>query len=269
MLTATLPEVKERLDIQPASSIYPTLGASYKHSGGTVNYSRNLVRTGKNYYDTKRTEIPTGYRMSSAAEELAIQLALEREGMDPRKAEVFNDLFAGGNGGWYAWQWTGTGLRVPKGREASRYETDSQGREYYRRIVLIEDQEVGEILVPEGEGRVVVEWDEVFGMPRVTSSSEGDMRYNNYTTHFWFKPTPEKDSISGHYDVAVGRRGNWLHDEDERCLDVDAHYGRSDAGSSDGFRPVQGSFPEIKKESADASITNRQHRSYMPHGPPC
>ena len=127
MATASLPEVKERLVIPAVSSSYPTLGANYKQGGYEVDHASKLVRTGKHYYDSK-AEIPEGLRMSTAGEEFAIQLALERAGQDPRKAEVFNDLFGRKNGGWYAWQWTETGLRVPKGREAGNYETDAQGK---------------------------------------------------------------------------------------------------------------------------------------------
>jgi len=247
MPTATMHEVKERLVLQPASSTYQTLGNAYKHSGSIVKYSGSLRRTGKKYYDSK-AEIPEGLRMSTAAEELAIQLALERADNDPRKAKAFDDLFAKDNDKIYMWQWTETGLRVPKGRKADAYETDAQGRRYHPRIVLIGDQEVGEILVPEGNGRVAVEWDEVFGLPRVTE----DIAYPHepHTTHFWFNSTPDKDSKSGNYDVAVGRGGGWPRVEGGWCLAVAASCGRWDASSVDGFRPVQGSFPEIERELA-------------------
>jgi hypothetical protein len=184
--------------------------------------------------------------MSTAGEELAIQLALERAGKDTREAEIFNDLFARNVDKIYIWQWTETGLRVPKGRRAGKYETDTQGRKYWIREVLEGDKVVGEILVPEGDGRLVAEWDEVFGIPRVTVENQ-DFPHNPYTTHFWFNATPNKDSTSGHYDVAVERRSYWHHDVDERCLDVDADYRRLDAYSNAGFRLVRGSFPEIEK----------------------
>ena len=87
MATASLPELKERLVVPAVSSVYPTLGVAYKHAGGDVNYSRGLVRTGKHYYDSK-AEIPEGMRMSTAGEELAIQLALERAGKDPEKDDI-------------------------------------------------------------------------------------------------------------------------------------------------------------------------------------
>ena len=136
-------------------------------------------------------------------------------------------------------------MRVPKGRKADVYETDAQGRKYWARELLIGDKAVGEILVPEGNNRVVVEWDEVSGIPRVTENI--DFPHTPYTTHFWFNSTPDKDSKSGHYDVAVGRRFCWLHAGGKRCLGVGANYMRWDADSDNGFRPVRGSAPEIKK----------------------
>ncbi len=239
--------------MQPASSSYPTLGSGYKHSSHSIEYSPRLVRTEKNYYDS-RASIPSGERMSTAAEELAIQLGMERSGKDPRQAGVFDDLFARNDSHVYIWQWTETGLRVPKGRNANAYETDAQGRKYWAREVLIGDKMVGEILVPEGRGRVAVEWDEVFGLPRVTD--EIKFPHTPYTTHFWFNSNPGKDNKSSHQDVAVWRWSDWHHGEDAWCLDVYAYYARSDAGSNDGFRPVRGSLPEIEKEIAKISQTS-------------
>ncbi len=297
-----LPELNKRLVLPAASSIYPTLGASYKQGAYEISHTGRLVRTDKHYYDSK-AGIPEGLRMTTAGEELAIQLKYEkvaniirrtdereilgknpseladellkyastedeREAIsyvfreesdamnsvfaqtngilipDPRKSVVFDDLFARGPEKIYMWQWTETGLRVPKGREADRYETDAHGRKYWVRIALVGDKEEGEVLVPEGNGRLAVELDEVFGIPRVTE----DMNWPHkpYTTYFWFNATPDLDGTSGHYDVAVGRRSGWHLDE--RCLGVVAYFRRWDAYSADGFRPVRGSLPKIEKE---------------------
>ncbi|MBI3190664.1 hypothetical protein HYZ41_03090, partial [archaeon] len=62
---------------------------------------------------------------------------------------------------------------------------------------------------------------------------------------------------SGHYDVAVGRRGYWPHGVDERCLGVDANCGRLLALSGDGFRLFRGSGPEgpkIEKELVEKPV---------------
>ena len=251
----TTPEIKERLIVPAARSSHSTLGTAYSHAGHQIEYSPGLFQTGKNYHGSKALISPSYDRMSTAAEELAIQLGLEIAGIDPRKADVFGDLF--GRNGWYAWQLTETGLRVPKGRKAGVHETDPQGRKYWAREVLIGDEVVGEILVPEGHGRVVPYsknpedvWDLVFGLPRVTSASKNDRKHENHTTHFWFNPDPSTDSISGYQDVAVSRGRGWPHDGGEGCLIVGAVRGRSDAGSGDGFRPVRGSLPRIEKELA-------------------
>ena len=253
----TKPEIMERLVMQPASSSHPSIGTAYTRAGHTVDYSIALTRTRRNYYESK-AEIPEGQRMSTAAEELAMQLDLERAGQDPRHAKVFDDLFA--RNGWYAWQWTDTFLRVPPGKsnpEKPDY-IDSQGRKYWAREFGNGSEVVGIVYVPEGSGRVVPKtqdlfdvWDPITGLPRVTSGSQNDMKHENHTIHFWFNPEPRKDSKSGHQDVAVGRGGDWRHDGGDRCFGVDADYARSDAGSGGGFRPVRGSLPKIEKISAD------------------
>jgi len=245
-MSADILEMKEKIDIQPVSSKYIDIGR-YSHDGHLVSYSPTLTRTGQNYYDSK-DELPDGYRMSTAEEELAIQLALEKAGQDPREAEVFNDLFGRENGGWYAFQWTETGLRVPKGYKADKSETDGQGRKYFPRIVIIGDQEIGEVMVPEGGGRAIMEWDEVFGIPIVTSDKAGDMKLGNHTTHFYIEPSPGKDDRSGKYDVAVARGCGWRRDARAGCLRVYALCGRWRASGIGGVRQVQGSLPEIEAE---------------------
>jgi len=242
-------------DIVPASVNYPGIGR-YSHDGGQIKYSPKLTKTGENYYNSKK-ELPDGFRMSTAAEELAIQLYEETSGRDPRKAEAFDDFFARNEDEWHAWQWTETGLRVPKGYEADKREKDTQGRIFYPRIVLIGDEEVGEVLVPEGNGKVVPYssvpeevWDTVFGIPRVTSDKKSDMKLDNHTTHFYFNTNPSKDSRSGEYDVAVARGSDWLRDGRAGCLHVYAFCGRWDVLSAGSFRPVQGSLPEIEKRLA-------------------
>ncbi len=237
--------------VPSASSNYPAQGKAYMREGYQIEYLPNLVRTGCDYYDSKYGII-YGVRMSTAAEELAIQLSLERVDQDPRQGGVLKDIFTRKFHHRYAWQWTETGLRVPVCRDPNKYETDNQGRKYWRRTVLIGDEEVGEILVPEGHGRVVVEWDEVFGLPKVTEGTSWP--HNSYTTHSWFEPNPDKDNRSGHQDVAVTRGSHWIRGEDERCLAVYEDTTRSSVHASVGFRPVRGPLPKIEEEILESAI---------------
>ncbi|MEM7819438.1 MAG: hypothetical protein QXD48_01260 [Candidatus Aenigmatarchaeota archaeon] len=229
-------KVGHELIVPGARSFYPLLDITYKSEERKILFSEYLIKTRKSYYDAKKI-IPKGYRMSTAAEELALQLYLERYGIDPRKAKIFDDLFGRDIESSYVWQWTETGLRVPHGFRADKYEKDAKGRKYWPRIVLLEDKEVGEILIPEGHGRVVVEWDEVFGLPKVTEDIEWP--HKPFTTHFWFRPEDD--------DLAVRRGGFWHDDMSKWCLYVDAICKRVEEGSYGGFRLVHGPFPEIKK----------------------
>ena len=235
-----------KLVIPATSSSYPSLGVTYRHPRHEIEYSPRLVLTGKDYYASK-AGVPEGFRMSTAAEELAIQRGLKRSGKDPRKEAVFNDLFGGNASPFlYGWKWTETGLRVPKGWDPAKHERHPDGREYWVRELLIGDEVIGEILVPEGNGRVAVEWDEVFGIPRVTERIE--LKHGPHMTQFWFNPKPVKNGISGAYDVSVRRRGDWLDDVAGRYGDVSAVYVRSHVDLGNGFRPVRGSLPKIKRK---------------------
>ena len=142
----------ERMIVPAASSCYPAFDASFDRYG--LDCSTRLIKTGKDCYDSKR-DLPTGRRMSTETEELAIQLAFEELGVHPRDAEPFADIFGKNEDGSYALLWTKTGFRVPRGRDPEKYITDKQGRKYWPRIALICSTEVGEVLVPEGNGRVV------------------------------------------------------------------------------------------------------------------
>lgn len=182
-----------------------------------------IIKTGKNYYDSL-AEIPKGSRMTTAAEELALQLQIERSGKDPRKAVEFKQLFP--KNGWL-FQWTATTLRVKHGYPEKVIE--KKGRKYYLRQVLIGDVVVGEAWIP--EDGIVTKWNEKFGIPSETINK--DIPHDKHTTHFWFNSDVK--------EVAVARFRYWLHDEVVRCLIVDVVCGRFDAVSDGAFRPVRGS----------------------------
>jgi hypothetical protein len=187
--------------------------------------------------------------MSSMAIESLLDQQARSEGKDPREAGHNNDLFARNDDNVYVWQWTSTGLRVPK-RSTPNYDpdtpdhTDGQGRKYWVKELLAGDKVIGEVLVPEGNGRVIVEWDPVTGLPLVTSNNEADMKYENHDSHWWyFNSNPDIDSNTGKQDVAV-RRGStiWRPYVHDGCLGVDAEIKRFGPGLGGSFRPVQGSL---------------------------
>ncbi|MFH1630790.1 MAG: hypothetical protein ABIA21_01010 [Candidatus Aenigmatarchaeota archaeon] len=235
-MSTALPELNRKAEI-PA--IVPV---RYLRDASSIEYSDRLVRThNKSYYENRSDLSGKDYRMSAQCEELAIQLALEKVGQDPRKAEVFNDLFARNDDKRYVWQWTRTGLRVPKGWEGGKIDN---GVQKYPRILLDDDQEIVDVMIPVGNGRVVIIWNEATGMPEETA--DVSWPHEGYTTHFWFNSNPDKDKESGKYDVAVRRWSDW-HDDVHGCLYVSADYLRVYAFSGDGFRPVRGQLPKITK----------------------
>lgn len=257
----SLPPVKHKLRRNNSASHYPTRRAAYRQKGYEFLYADRLVHLPSQDFYTLQVQafvqgLGDGRRMSTAAEELAIQLELERAGEDPRTAKVFDDLFARNNDKRYFWQWTATGLRVPPGRQPNAYEVDKQGRKYWVRILLIGNAEIGEVLVPEGNGRVVPHtsdvrdvWDELSGLPTVTEMLRWP--HHPYTTHFWFDPNLE--------EVAVGR-GARGHSEAGECLDVLADCPRLGAAEYTAFRLVQGVLPKIQvKVSRPWKLAGLEH----------
>lgn len=242
MLPGRLIVRRKRLFVPPASSRYPILGLTYRFGSHEIEYS-DITRTGKDY-DNSGAGIPEGYRMSTAGDERAIQRVLEESGHDIRQSEDFDGLFARGHDEKYIWQWTSTRLCVPKGKVPSVYETDSQGRKYWVRTVYANDRKVGEILVPEGRGRLITKWDEVFGIPQVTE--EDKWPHPLYTTHFWFSPESS--------EVAVMRWSDLRHDNCERCFGVVALYSCNIAVQDSGIRMIRGSEGEIEKEITEIKI---------------
>ena len=266
-------------DAPRAASVYPSIGRAYTSPSHSFSCSPTLVRTGKNYYDSlqalaemiERGELPADTRFMTQAEGLGIENSYKRQGRDPRKAEEFKDYFAKNRDKVYMWEWTSTGLRVPKGWEKGRVDN---GTNKYPRIAIetnirkaIEllrggatwqdigdslNKEVGELQVPSGGGKVIVESDEVFGIP--TEARDIAFPHEGYHSHWHLNAAPELDRVSGQYDVAVGRRCVWHRDEGGRCLGVASSCGRSPAASVGGFRPVRGSVPEIDVVSSNVDV---------------
>lgn len=233
----------KRLVVAERRSEYPIIGKASTRPAGEILYSARLVPTPDMNFYTVQGSMPEGIRMSTAAEELAKQLEIERAGQDPRKDAFFNDLFGKGPAKKYMLQWTSTGLRVPAGMEAPKsYKEVIDGKihDVYHFTVLEGDKEVGEALVPLGDGRIVTSWNEVNGIAR-TTTNEG-LPHGKHTTHWYGALKPAVDPTSGKRDVAVGRRGGWRHDGRGRCLYVGAGGRRWGSLSDDGFRPVQGSL---------------------------
>ena len=117
--------VDRAFDMQKAASVYPLIGKVYTRSSHSFSCSPTLVRTGKNYYDSlqvlaemiERGELPADTRFMMQAEGLGIENSYKRQEKDPRKAEEFRDYFAKNRDKVYMWEWTSTGLRVPKSWE--------------------------------------------------------------------------------------------------------------------------------------------------------
>ena len=239
-----------------ATSVYPSMGKAYLRHAHSFSASPRLVRTGKRYYDSQkvlaemieRGELPADARFMTQAEGLDIENSYKARAEDPRKAPEFDDYFGRNKDKSYLCELTLTGLRVPKGWENGRVDTDGK----YPRILLTGNKEDGEVGVPVGNGRVIVESDGVSGIPIETR--EIVWPHEGYHSHWHFNATPSLDKISGHYDVAVGRGGYWRLGEDEGCLNVIAYCSRSVAYSVDGFRLVRGSLPEIEIVSSNVDV---------------
>lgn len=245
----SLPPLKKRIRIERGRSRYPALGLAYRRSAYEIVFADRLLPVpNQDFYVLQRfvDGLGAGRRISTAAEELAIQLKFERADQDPRNALVFDDLFARNEDKKYFWQWTATGLRVPEGRTPLVYETDAKGRKYWVRILVVGNEEIGEVLVPEGNGRVVPHtpdvrdvWDEVTGLPTVTEPIKWP--HAPYTTHFWFDPNLN--------EVAVGRASR-EHSQAGACLDLLADCPRLGSAEYTAIRLVQGPgpLPEVEPE---------------------
>ncbi len=225
----------------------------------SLKYSPRLFRTGADFYDTLKMAAEMSVSLSTAGEEQAIYVQRSAGAKKLRDVEEFRDYFANNDEGAYIWGHNSTGLRFREADLRKPYnagdkitalmiETDitlyvSQiadpqfARENWKDIIDKVNHVKGEAAVPYARGHVIREMHPTLGIfTEVEPTTEHKAPYG---LHAWLRENLDvpQDPISGHYDVAVGRRCHWRHDGDG-CLDVDADCRRWDANSLDGFRPV-------------------------------
>lgn len=283
---ATQIQPAKRLDafkVPSADKVYPP-HIAYSRPAYPIELSPSLIHTpGMNFYKVlealarriKDSELPEDTRFFLQNEGHAKAQSYRNQDKDPRNAPEFLNYFTKNRNGLYLWEWTLNALRAEKGWESGRIDS---GTGKYQRLVLEPDwavlkqamkdclepgfnwKDIGDSLnrvagicqVPVGNGRVIVDYEPVWGLPLETRDIPWP--HEGYDEHFGFDPKPRLDEVSGHHDVAVRRRSDWHRGEDERCLYVDANWGRSGACSLSGFRPVRGLVPEINKVESNADV---------------
>lgn len=277
----------QTLDVEAAHYVRPEKGIAYLRPAYSISHSPIIITGSKSIYDMlehlglmmQRGEQPNDTRFPLESEMYSLESECVRCFADPRDAEVFGDYFGGNSQGIYVREPTLTVLRTPPGWENGRQDRDGT---YPRLIVepdwnvlagvlanMTEDFDwsgvgdsmnkvVGEQPVPQGDWRVITRTNPLSGIPLETQ--EIPWPHKGYYAHFRLDPNPARDTISGHYDVAVGRWCAWRRAVDERCLGVAAYYGRLAADSFVGFRPVRGSVPEIKVVSSNVGRNENEFR---------
>lgn len=138
--------IDRKFDVQKAYSACRSTGKAYVMPSYPFEVSPAIIRTGKRYYGSltilaemiKRGELPEDTRFMTQLEGLTIERSYLLKGNDPAQADEFKDYFIIKNEDNELFEWTSTGLRVPKGWENGRIDS---GTGKYPRIVLIDDQE--------------------------------------------------------------------------------------------------------------------------------
>ncbi len=244
-------------------------------------HSARFVRTGADFYDTVMAAVRmTDSEMLASGKYLSLPMAGEEEAIyrkvSPgakklRNVEELRDYFANNDEAWHAWGWNSTGLRF---READLRSPYTVGDKITAEVIVTEIPEDvlrqiadpkftranwkdiidkvnrvrGELAVPYARGHVIREMHPTLGI--FTEVEPTTEHKAPYALHAWLRENLDvpQDPISGHYDLAVGRRVVW-HRVGGRCLSVGADFRRWFADSDGGFRPVvRGSFPERKIE---------------------
>lgn len=194
--------------------------AGYERGERNIEYSPALVRDieGNVIVNITRDQArellaPAGFRPSTAAEEHELS---KRGYIDA----VFDDTWARNTEKKYFWNWTDTGLL-----KTGDVKTKS-GRTYWLRTVTEGGNPVGELWVPEGNGKVVKEWS-AFGLPTETAGEH----CNESETHFYFNPDLD--------NIAVLRCRHWSGARSS-CFYLGAGCGPSYSSSDGGVRQVRG-----------------------------
>lgn len=236
----------------------------------TPHWTR-LVRTGfpgqtADFYDTLieavRTPAPPGTCVTpwTAGEEQCVYIeesaCLERL----RDAPALKDYFGKNNDKWYARAYTLTALRFREADLRKQYNIGDEvtsevvvtkisedilkqiadpqfTKENFRDIIKGMNHIEGTLPVPYARGHVIREMHPTLGIfTGVEQTTEHD---TPYALHAWLRENldVQRDPISGYHELAVVRGNCWVHDDIERCLNVDASYGRSRAYPYNGFRP--------------------------------
>jgi len=240
--------VQLRLDkellVKPSNIYHEGLGTSAR-AGYSVITSNRLVTTPDMNYEQQKELIHSnfpGIRHSTLAEEITELLKLQKSSIYPKYSNFFADLFSSDN----AFLITSTAYRVPKGWDSRGYKL-IKGRKYYIREKFEDNEVVGVLRLPEGRGRIIVEFNDD-GDPVATDDIPGP--HEPYTAHFMLALTEEQ--------VAVELTGDWFLKRDG-CLNFLAFYTRSSSKSFTSFRPVQGSLvlPKFEYERINAEELNK------------
>ena len=119
--------------VEKASSAYPSVG-TYSREAYSFDCSPNVIGRGKNFYEfieiltgmIQRGELPEDTSFMSQHQGFVIEKSYLRRGRNPRNAIEFMDYFGKNDEMCHLSEWTSTGLRVPKGWENKKYQTNKK-----------------------------------------------------------------------------------------------------------------------------------------------
>jgi len=233
-----------------------------------LQYSSRLFRTRKDFYDNLKIAAERSVAAGKVImppdaneEEQYIYVQKISGAKRPSDVEELQDYFAKNEDGWYAWAYTLTGLRVPEKYVCKTYRIGEKvpvqiivtditpyisqiadprfTYDNWKDIIDKVNHVKAELAVPYSRGHVIREMHSTLGI--FTEVEKTTEHKEPYALHAWLREDLQlpKDPISGYYDLAVGRRRDWLLFMD-MCLAVDADHLRwiAHSYSDDSFRPV-------------------------------